>query len=199
MAGTSSSAYRPIEAIATMGIRPQPSLLPHPPPPPPPRDALEGKGPRRPPQRRLDRRLEEVAKAFGGGDCQLHMPLRLAFGVRGTVAGHGPAPWRGGGGGHPPPFQCIPAPLPLLPELTLITPTPPHPSPPALHAPRQCRRVRWRPGDGWSPVQNLFPAPPPPRESPTRRYTDCSVVVDCSVPLGRWRFCRRGGPTIVAF
>ena len=35
-----------------------------------PRDALEGKGPPRPPQRRLDRRLEEVAEAVGGGYCR---------------------------------------------------------------------------------------------------------------------------------
>ena len=37
------------------------------------RDALEGKGPQRRPQ--LDRRLEEVAKAVGGGYCPLEMPL----------------------------------------------------------------------------------------------------------------------------
>ena len=52
------------------------------------RDALEGKAPQRRPQRRLGRRLEEVAKAVGGGYCRLQMPLRLALGVRGTVAGH---------------------------------------------------------------------------------------------------------------
>ena len=52
-----------------------------------PRDALEGKGPQRRPQRRLDRRLEEVAKAVGGGYCRLQIPVSLAFGVRGTVAG----------------------------------------------------------------------------------------------------------------
>ena len=45
----------------------------------------EGKGPRSRPQRRLDGR---VAKAVGGGYCRLQMPLRLALGVRGTVAGH---------------------------------------------------------------------------------------------------------------
>ena len=56
------------------------------------RDALEGKGP----QRRLDRRLEEVAQAVGGGYCRLRMPL--ALGVRGTVAGHGLA----GGADLPP-------------------------------------------------------------------------------------------------
>ena len=52
------------------------------------RDASEGNGSRRRPQRRLGRRLEEVAKAVGGGNCRLPMPLRLALGVRGTVAGH---------------------------------------------------------------------------------------------------------------
>ena len=30
--------------------------------------------------------LEEVAKAVGGGYCRLQMPLKLALGVRGTVA-----------------------------------------------------------------------------------------------------------------
>ena len=38
-------------------------------PPPPPTDAFEGKGPQRRPRRRLDRRLEEVTKAVGGGYC----------------------------------------------------------------------------------------------------------------------------------
>ena len=50
------------------------------------RDAADGKGLRRRPQRRLVRRLEEVAEAVGGGYCRLQMPLRLALGVRGTVA-----------------------------------------------------------------------------------------------------------------
>ena len=54
---------------------------------PPARDALEGKGR---PQKRLDRRLEEVtvAKAVGGGYCRLQLQLKLALGVRGAVAGH---------------------------------------------------------------------------------------------------------------
>ena len=52
--------------------------------PPPPRDALEGRGPQRGAQRRLGRRLEEVAKAIGGGYCRLQMPLQLALGVRET-------------------------------------------------------------------------------------------------------------------
>ena len=75
------------------------------------RDASEGKGPQRRPQKRLDRRLEEVAKAVGGGHCRLRMPLKLALGVRETVAGRrlgalegGEVPWRRpGGGGYLPP------------------------------------------------------------------------------------------------
>ena len=65
------------------------------------RDILDGKGPQRRPQKPLDRRLEEGAKAVGGGYCRLQMPLRLALGVRGTVAGHrlGALPAGGGGGG----------------------------------------------------------------------------------------------------
>ena len=40
------------------------------------------------PQKRLDRQLEVVAKAVGGGYCRLQMPLKLALAVRETVAGH---------------------------------------------------------------------------------------------------------------
>ena len=92
---------------------PPPLLIPpwHPWPCPQPRDALEGRAPQRRPQRRLDRRLEEVAKAVGGRYCPLQMPLRLALGVRGTVAGHRLGALEGGGG-FLPPFQCIPAPAP---------------------------------------------------------------------------------------
>ena len=71
------------------------------------RDALEGKGPQRRPHRRLGRRLEGVAEAVGGGYCRLQMPLKLALGVRGTVAGHRLGALEGGGGTSPP-FQCIP-------------------------------------------------------------------------------------------
>ena len=67
------------------------------------RDALEGKGPQRRPQKPLDRRLEEVAKAVGGGYCRLQTPLRPALGVRGTVAGRRLGALEGGGGGCPPP------------------------------------------------------------------------------------------------
>ena len=69
------------------------------------RDAVEGEGPQRRPQRRLDRRLEEVTKAVGGGYCQLQMPLKLALGVRETVAGHRLGALGGGGGGAPLPMH----------------------------------------------------------------------------------------------
>ena len=85
-----------------------------------PREALEGKGPQRRPQRRLGRRLEEVAKAVGGGYCRSQMPLRLALGVRGTVAGHRLGALEGGTGvpappsnaslGRPQTSQCMRAP-----------------------------------------------------------------------------------------
>ena len=65
------------------------------------RDALEGKGPQRWPQKPLDRRLEEVAPAVGGGCCRLQMPLKPALAVRKTVAGHGLGALEGGGV-HPP-------------------------------------------------------------------------------------------------
>ena len=45
-------------------------------------------GAQRRPRRRLDRPLEEVAKAVGGGYCRLQMPLKLALAVWETVAGH---------------------------------------------------------------------------------------------------------------
>ena len=58
----------------------------------------KGRDPQRRPQRQLDRWLEEVAEAVGGGYCRLQMPLRLALGVRGTVAGHRLGALEGGGG-----------------------------------------------------------------------------------------------------
>ena len=70
----------------------------------------EAKGPLGRPQRGLDRRLEEVAKAVGGGYCRLQMPLKLALGVRETVAGHRLGALEGRG--YLPPFQCIPVPAP---------------------------------------------------------------------------------------
>ena len=53
---------------------------------------------------------EAVSQAVAGGCqsgyCQLQMPLKLALGVRGTVAGHRLRAL----GGYLPRFQCIPAP-----------------------------------------------------------------------------------------
>ena len=65
------------------------------------RGALERKAPQRRPQKRLGRRLEEVAKAVGGGYCRLQMPLMLALAMRGTVAGHRPGALEGVGGTSP--------------------------------------------------------------------------------------------------
>ena len=55
-------------------------------------------GGKRRPQGRLGRRLEGVAEAVGGGCCRLQTPVRLALGVRGTVAGHRLGALEGGGG-----------------------------------------------------------------------------------------------------
>ena len=68
-------------------------------------DALQGKGPRRPPHRRLERRLEEVDKAVGGGCCRLQMPFKLAGDSGWASAG------RPGGGGR----EGAPPPLPMHP------------------------------------------------------------------------------------
>ena len=68
------------------------------------RGALEGKGP----QRRPRKRLEEVADGVGGGYCRLSMSLRLALGVRETVAGHRLGALEGGGeGGTSLPFNAL--------------------------------------------------------------------------------------------
>ena len=75
------------------------------------RSALEGKGP----QRRPQRRLEEVAKAVGGGYCRLQLPLKLALGFRETAAGHKLGALEGGGG--------VPPPLPMHPCLQGIGPS----------------------------------------------------------------------------
>ena len=67
-------------------------------------DALEGKGPQRGLQKRLGRRLEEVANT-GGDYCRLQMPLRLALGDTGTVAGRRLGALEGGGGGGLAPLE----------------------------------------------------------------------------------------------
>ena len=46
-------------------------------------------------QRRVDRRLEGVAKAVGGGYCRLPMPLSMALAIERQWLGVGRAPWRG--------------------------------------------------------------------------------------------------------
>ena len=72
------------------------------------RDALEGKGPWRWPQRRVGGRLEEVAEAVGAGYRRLEMPLKPALAVR----EHRLGALKGGGGGYLTPSQCIPGPAP---------------------------------------------------------------------------------------
>ena len=79
-----------------------------------PRQALEAKGPQRRPQRRFDRRLEEVAKAVGGGYCRLQMPLSPAHAAREAVVEHRLHLLEGGGGTPslsnaplPPPPSCL--------------------------------------------------------------------------------------------
>ena len=62
-------------------------------------------------QRRLDRRLEEVAKAVGGGYCRLQAPLTRALGVRETVAGHALGALERGGGGTSATFPMHPCPI----------------------------------------------------------------------------------------
>ena len=121
--GTLSSASITVSVVyfAARGPRPDPPTelmggnmapgvavfvmaLSGPPPPPPPRDASEGKGPRRRPQKRLGRRLEEVLGAVTVGYKSRggwHLP------PVGQWLGIGRAPCRGGGG--------VPRPLPMPP------------------------------------------------------------------------------------
>ena len=99
------------------------------------RDALEGTAPGRRPQKRVDRRLEEVAKAVGGGYCRLQMPLSLAPGVKGTVAGHRLGVLEGGGG--------LPPPVPMHPW------------------PRGCSSAGEAEGSAGE-AKNLVPLPPSP-------------------------------------
>ena len=77
---------------------------------PPPSMALEGEGPERRPQKRLDGRLEEVAKAVGRGYCRLQMPWKPS---ERQWLGIGWAPWRGGGGVPSPPSNTPLPPAPL--------------------------------------------------------------------------------------
>ena len=61
----------------------------------------------------LGRRLERVAKAFGGGCCQLQMALKPALGVRGTAAGHSLGALEVGGVTFPPSNASLPLSLSL--------------------------------------------------------------------------------------
>ena len=63
-----------------------------------------------PNQRRLGRRLEEVAKAVGGGYCRLQMPLKPALADRETAAGRWLGGLEAGGGGSPPSNASLPLP-----------------------------------------------------------------------------------------
>ena len=65
---------------------------------PPAQGCIRREGPQRRPQKRLDRRLEDIAKAVGGGYCRLQMPLKPALAVRATVAGHRLGALQRGGG-----------------------------------------------------------------------------------------------------
>ena len=69
---------------------------------------------------RFNRRLEEVAKAVGGGYCRLQMPLRLALGVRETVAGHRLGALEGGRGDPPPPPNASLPPRMVTCELSRV-------------------------------------------------------------------------------
>ena len=89
-----------------------------------PSDAFEGKGPQRRPQKRSDRRLEEVATAVGGGYCRLQMPLKPALGVRETVVGRRLGALEGGGWGDTSPRSNASLGLPLLLRHHLICPVP---------------------------------------------------------------------------
>ena len=74
------------------------------------------------PQKQLDMRLEEVLKAVGDGYCRLQIPLKLALGVRGTVAGRRLGALEVGGGRHLPPVQCIPRlPPKQTPDVALVS------------------------------------------------------------------------------
>ena len=150
--------------------------------------ALEGKGPQGCPQQRVDRRLEEVAKAVGGGYCRLQMPFSPARAVRGTVAGRRLGALDGWGVNLPPPFQCIPGwgglfqrrlvdpwnRLSLLPQLA-------GPLPHALwRRPRDSRQTcpdHFQSRSWFAP--SLPPSLPPQASAPSHI---CSLAVLCHSP-----------------
>ena len=87
-----------------------------------------------------------VDKAVEGGYCRLRMPLKLASGFRGTVAGHRLGALEGGGCLSP--FQCIPAPKPCIltsgrkPPIPCATAGDP---PPPCHVPQVVMPSYWDP------------------------------------------------------
>ena len=91
---------RPSVVVAVVGVRCVPWDVPW---PLVPGVHQKGKGFRGCPRSGWDRRLEEVAKAVGGGYCRLQMPLRPALAVGETVGGRGLCALEEGGGDTPPP------------------------------------------------------------------------------------------------
>ena len=144
------------------------------------RDALEGKGPQRRPQQRLDRRLEEVAKAVGGGYCRVQMRLKLALGVRETVAGcrlgglgrlgatlpmH-PCPRRGWGGfGYPATGPGRPGMGPSATRQRAADGTPLPNTSAAQRGSEISRHAPWLQGASTAPQSQVRP-PAQPREAP---------------------------------
>ena len=139
------------------------------------RGALEGKGSRRRPQKRLGRRLEEVGKAVGGGYCRLQMPLKPALARQGRG---------GGGGGTLPPSNASlgggvkrPRQQPAHPQyanywapLTRKWHIPPHPAQPQ-------HTNHWAPRTRKRHQQEPRPQQPTERSDPTQhakgRTGDC--------------------------
>ena len=128
------------------------------------RVALEGEGPQRRPQKRLDRRFEEVARAVGGGYCRLPMRLNMAFAVTETVAAHGLGFLEGGGGDLPPSnaslglicphFKPFRRSLAEVEARSPLTPNPPAPCRAPMSAPQ------WPASDASDP--RVAHAVPPP-------------------------------------
>ena len=110
---------------------------PPPPPPPPPEGCIRRAGASEAAPEALGWRLEEVAEAVGGGYCRFQMPLRLALGVKRTVAAHRLSALEVEGG-------LPPGPLPIHPCLPpTVRPTPP----PMLQVPWEgggCHGGDWR-------------------------------------------------------
>ena len=102
--------------------------------------------------------MEEVAEAVGGGYCLLQMPLKLAFAVRETVAGHGLGPEEGGA--TSPSSNAHPW---VRPPCTCTSKGPEHPVPPTVGAQAQLRapaRACCPCGGGGGGSRSFVPTPP---------------------------------------